>query len=320
MIAESKKTYTKSFARDVIYLAREMPVLAIARLYDVSWGMVCDILKGYLEKRYPKKNIKNLRRIAIDEICIGKRHKYLTIVLDLDTGDPVYVGDGKAESALVPFWKLLGPKRAKKIKCVSMDMGRAFQAAVKKNIPDACIVFDHFHVVKLANECLDQLRRQEYSRVDFEGKQIIKGSRYLLLKNPENLDSSRKEPERLQQLLALNTPLSMMYILKEDLRQFWHQISKEEAEAAIDVWVETAKNSGVPHIVRLGKCIERYKEGILNYYVHRVSSGPLEGFNNKVKVLARRAYGYRNIKFFKLLILAIGEFSPREVVIIHDSS
>lgn len=157
------------------------------------------------------------------------------------------------------------------------------------------------------------------SSKDHDGHEIIKGSRYLLLKNPENLDASRNEPERLQQLLDLNLPLTKMYILKEDLRQFWDKNSREEAEASVDAWIKAAKSSGVPTIVRLGQAIERHKEGILNYYAYQVSSGPLEGFNNKIKVMVRKAYGYRNLAFFKLLILAAKEFSPKKLVGIDSS-
>jgi transposase len=312
-IADPKKTYTKGFARDVLKLLKEMSVLAVARLLGVSWFLICSILKSYLEGRYPKKDLKNLRHIAIDEISVGKGHNYLTIVYDLDAKEPVFVGDGKAESALEPFWKKLGPVQAKKIECVSIDMGAAFQAAVRHNIPHADIVFDHFHVVKLANEYVDNLRRSVITRSNFEGKNFVTGNRFLLLKNPENLDPRRNEPERLQRLLDLNSPMTEMYILKEDLRQFWDLGSREEADKAIDTWVETANSSKEPLIKRLAGTIAKFKEGITNYYNHEVSSGPLEGFNNKIKALVRRAYGYKNREFFKLVILASNEFAPNRV-------
>jgi transposase len=309
-IALPKKSYTKGFARDVLVLLREMSVLSVARFLQVSWGMISSILTDWLEKHFSRRGLRNLRRIAIDETSVGKGHRYVTIVMDLDTGDPVFVGDGKAERALDPFWKELGPRRARKIRCVAMDMGGAYQAAVRKNLPWASIVFDRFHVVKLANERIDRLRRRLFAMKDFEGRELLKGSRFLLLKNPENLDASRGEPGRLRRLLDLNSPLTTMYILKEDLRRFWEMDSREKAEEAAREFIGCARASGVPEIVSLGSVIERHMEGILNHYGDPVSSGPLEGLNNKVKALVRRAYGYRNMHVFKLLVMAARVIDP----------
>jgi transposase len=309
-IADPMKRYTRAFANDVITLLREMSVLAVAAMYGVSWSTINSILHDWIEKKYPRRRFKGVFRIAIDETSIGKGHRYVTIVLDLDTGNPIFVGDGKAESALEPFWKLLGPKRAERIQCVAMDMGAAYQAAVRRHLPKAAIVFDHFHVVKLANDRLNQLRRHEVSAATQDGKKVITGSKYILLKNPENLVGDQSE--RLRALLLLNRPLNELYILKEDLRQLWDKGSKEEATAALDVFVATARGSEVKLIKSLGDSIDRYREGILNYYDHPVSSGPLEGLNNKVKALTRRAYGYRDMAFFKLLVYAINEFNPKK--------
>ena len=311
-IADERKSYTKAFASDAVEMLRSMTVLAVAKYLGVSWGLVNSILREHLEKHYPKRNYKKLRTIAIDETSIGKGHKYVTIVYDLEAGEPVHVAEGKSEASLGGFWEMVGEKALKKIKCVAMDMGGAYQAAAGKHIPGALVVFDRFHVVKLANKYLDDLRRREQRRPEYKGCRIIKGNRYLLLKNPENLSAERNEPERLKAMLELNKPLSMMYILKEDLRQFWEKGSMREADAAIDCWAETAASSGDRIIMQLGKSIMKFKEGILNWYLHRVSSGPLESMNNKIKVLSRRAFGYRNIQFFKLLVLAINEFNPKK--------
>jgi transposase len=127
-----------------------------------------------------------------------------------------------------------------------------------------------------------------------------------------NLEKEKKEPERLERLLELNSTLTKMNILKEDFSQFWEKDSRKEAEAAIDAWIADAMGSEIPLLIRLPEVIERHKEGILNYYTYRVSSGPLEGFNNKIKFFVRRAYGYRNMKFFKLVILAANEITPNK--------
>lgn len=311
-IADSRKSYTKAYALNVINLLRLTSVLGVAMHFGVSWTLVNSILKDFLEKWYPKKKLfKGLREIAIDETSIGKgQDKYITIVYDLDRGEPVYVAEGKGEEALDGFWPLVGERALKKIECVAIDLGAAYQAAVRNNLPNAIVVFDRFHVVKLANKALDEIRRREQSRPEFKGDKVLKGNRFLLLRNREDI-TDPEAIQRLKNLLALNKPLAAAYILKEDLRQFWEKGGRGEAEAAIASWVATALNSGDPILARLGRTIEKHKEGILAHYKYPISSGPLEGFNNKVKVLIRRAYGYRNKGMFILLVLAINEFNPK---------
>ena len=179
-----------------------------------------------------------------------------------------------------------------------MDMGGAYQTAVRRHPPKAALVFDHFHVVKPANDRLNRLRRQEVAAATNEGEKVIKGSKHILPKNPENL--VRDQPERPREPLALNTPLTELYVLKEDLRQLWDKGSKEEARLALDVFVETARGSKTKLIQTFGDSLDRFREGILSYYDHQAPSGPLEGLNNKVKALSGRAYGYRDMRFFKL--------------------
>ena len=249
-IAVPKKTYTKSFSRDALTLVRLMPVLAVARLFRVGWNMVGGILKSYLEKKYPKKLCKHLISFAVDEIYFGKGRKAMTVVFALDSQEPVFVGDGRAAKALDPFWEMLGPRRCKKVRCVAMDMGAAYQAAVREHCPNAVIVFDHFHVVKLANDYVDKLRRVEMAKCAAVDRRVMKGSRFLLLKNPENLDDARKERQRLDRLLELNQPLYKMYVLKEALRLFWTMGSREEADTQIEAWIRDALSSGVPLILR----------------------------------------------------------------------
>ena len=160
-----------------------------------------------MKKRFSHPRLKPLKRIAIDEITVGKGHRYLTIVLDLVSGAVVFVGDGKGTDALEPFWRRL--KRSKtNIQAVAIDMSPAYIAAVTENLPKAVIVFDHFHVVKLYNDRLSDFRRKLFHQIKNERqKQVIKGTRWLLMKNPENLNPDRSEPDRLKEALELNRPL-----------------------------------------------------------------------------------------------------------------
>jgi transposase len=308
-----KKHYTKGFAKNAVALATQMSVAAVANYLEVSWHTIDDILKDYLEKKYSTPNLKNVTRISIDETAIGKGHNYLTVVMDLDTREPIFVGKGKGEEALVPFWKLLG-NRKKKIEVVAIDMGTAYQSAVRNNIPQASIVFDRFHVVKLMNQKLDELRRQVFASAPKAEKDVIKGCRYLLLKNDDNLDPTRDEKERLDKVLALNTPLTAGYMFKESLRQFWTKGFREEAEATIRAWICSVRSSGVRALITMANTVERYIEGILNYYDHgQVTSAAIESLNNGIKVLIRKAYGFRNMKKFRLMILGIREFNPNKM-------
>jgi transposase len=304
--ADPRRTYTKAFERYALELSRCMTILDVARHLGVSWDIVKDIQKRDLSRRYAKPKLKGLRRIAIDEIAVGKGHRYLTVVLDLESGAVIFVGDGKGGDALKPFWKRLRRCKAK-VEAVAMDMSPAYHAAVSAYLPNARIVFDHFHVIKLFNDKLSGLRRSLYHRATAEQKKVLKGSRWLLLKAPENLDPERDEEARLEEALKLNKPLATAYYLKEDLRQFWSQPGKTFAGAFLTDWVRRAEASGVRMLRQMARTLESHRAGLLAYYEYPISTGPLEGTNKKIKTMKRQAYGFRDQQFFKLKILAIHE-------------
>lgn len=303
---DHRRSYTKAFERYVLEFSRFATIKDIARHLGVSWGLIKDIQKRNLLKRYKAPKFKHLKQIAIDEISIGKGHRYLTIVLCLETGAVVFVGDGKGADALAPFFKRLSRSKAK-IEAVAIDMSPAYIGAVMENLPAATVVFDHFHIIKLFNDRLSNLRRRLYHEADILGKKVIKGTRWLLLKNPENLDEKRREPQRLQEALSLNQPLFTTYYMKEDLRQIWKQPSKEKAKEFLIDWVWRAGTSGISMLKKMAKTIAAHSSGILAYYDFPISTGPLEGTNNKIKTMKRQAYGFRDMEFFKLKIMAIHE-------------
>jgi transposase len=274
---------------------------------NVGWDLIKDIQKRDLSRRYAKPKLKHLRYIAIDEIAVAKGHRYLTLVMDLESGAVVFVGDGKGADALKPFWKRLRPSGAK-IEAVAMDMSVAYRGAVSTNLPKAKIVFDHFHVIKLFNDKLSELRRELYREAtDMMQKKVLKGTRWLLLKNPENLDEEQDEKRRLNEALKLNEPLATAYYLKDDLRRFWDQPGKRFATIFLDGWIRRAATSGIRVLQQMAKTLAAHRSGLLAYYDVMISSGPLEGTNNKIKTMKRVAYGFRDIEFFKLKILAIHE-------------
>ena len=305
--ADPRRSYTKSFERYALELSRRMTILDVAHHLDVGWDLIKDIQKRDLSRRYAKPKLKHLRAIAIDEIAVASGHCYLTLVMDLESGAVVFVGDGRGAGALKPFWKRLRPSGAK-IEAVAMDMSGAYQAAVRANLRKAVIVFDRFHVVKLFNEKLSDLRRELYREAtEVQHKAVLKGTRWLLLKNAENLDEEKDEKSRLKEALKLNESLATAYYLKEDLRRFWEQPGKQFATTFLDGWIRRAEASGIKILQQMAKTLAAHRSGLLAYYDVMISSGPMEGTNNKIKTMKRQAYGFRDREFFKLKILAIHE-------------
>jgi len=307
--ADPRRTYTRPFERYVLDLSRHMTISDVADHLGISWDIVKDIQKRHLTKRYKRPRLKHLRRIAIDEICIGKGHKYLTVVLNLSSGAVVYVGDGKGGDALQVFWKRLKRSRAR-VEAVAVDMSPAFTAAIIENLPSAAIVYDRFHIMKMYNEKIDDLRRGlQREAEDNLQKSVLKGTRWLLLKNPENLDPDpkKREKERLEDALKLNEPLATAYYLREELREFWNQSSRAEAEEVLDNWIQSAASTGIKVLIDMARSLQAHRFGLLNWYDFPISTGPLEGTNNKIKTLQRAAYGFRDKEFFKLKIMALHE-------------
>ncbi len=301
--ADPRRRYTRSFERYALDLSRCMTIKDVAIHLGISWDVIKDIQKRFLRRRFSKPKLSGLRQIAIDEISIGKGQRYLTVVLDLKSGAVVYVGKGKGADALDPFWRRLRRCKAT-VEAVAMDMSPAYISAVSTNLPEAVIVFDRFHIVKLFNDKLSNFRRWLQSNMTEECQAVLKGTRWLLLKNPENLDDEKGEPERLEKALRLNEPLATVYYMREELRLFWAQENKEKAGEFLDLWCQTAKTSGVRMLRSFAKTLQKHRAGILSWYDYRISTGPLEGTNNKIQTMKRQAYGYRDEEFFRLKIYA----------------
>lgn len=304
--APSRHRYTKRFARYVVELARCMSLWDVARHLGVSWNLVKTIVKAELKRRFARPRLGDLKRIAIDEISIGRGHRYLTVVLDLESGAVVFVGEGKGSDALDPFWKRLRRAGAE-VEAVAIDMAQAYLRAVKEHLPKAVVVFDHFHVVKLMNDKLSDLRRELQRQAEAEEKEVLKGTRWLLLKNPGGLNEEKDEGQRLKDALSLNAPLAAAYYLKEDLRQLWGLPNKDSASRFLEDWIRRARSTGIPQMRQMANTLSLFREGVLAYYDVPISTGPLEGTNTKIKLLQRQAYGYRDQEFFHLRIFALHE-------------
>ena len=307
--ADPRFTYTKALSRYVLDLARHMTITDVSKHLNLSWDIIKSIQKRYLEKKYSNPKLSDLKRIGIDEIYIGKRG-YLTVVMDILSGAVVFVGDGKGGEALDPFWERLRRSRKAKVEAVAIDMSPAYIKSVRDNLKDAVIVFDHFHVIKMFNEKLSNFRRELHNNTIQNGeKKLLKGTRWLLLTAQENLVDEKSKLQRLERALQINKPLATAYYMKEDLRQLWNwSDDKAAAQWHLKSWIDMARCSGISMLEKFAKTLERHFEGILAYFdFDGLSSGPIEGTNNKIKTMQRMAYGYRDIAFFKLKIMALHE-------------
>jgi transposase len=303
--AEEKHRHTRQFERYALDLARITTTKHAAEHLGVAWGTVRDIEVRYLGRRYNKPKLKHLRHIAIDEIYLGKRMMFVTLVLDLESGAIVYVGHGKSAESLDPFWKRLRGSGAR-IEAVAADMSNAYALAVHENLPDAVLVNDRFHVIKKYNEMLTELRRELHREATTKlEKKVLKGTRWLLLKRIDNLNNRRREPQRLLRALKLNESLATAYYLKDDLNQFWEQPNKLVATWFLDSWIADAQNSGIALLMKFAKSVASHRNSLLAWYDYPISTGPLEGTNNKIKTLTRQAYGYRDFEFFRLKLFAL---------------
>ena len=302
-ISASRRTHR--FARFVVNLLKGATLQQVASWLHVSWDTVKEIHSTYLKGHYAPPSLDGVEFIGIDEFAVLKGHKYKTIVVDLVSGRILYVGDGKSEQSLEKFWKRVR-KKGVKIKYVSTDMSEAFINSVRNNAPEAVLVFDHFHVVKLMNEKLDDIRREVVrNETDEHMKALIKGTRYILLANGEDIREDDKGAKKLDRALALNTPLTQAYYLKEDLRQIYRQVDRETAKTKLDEWVAMARGSGQEQLVKMADTLEQAEDGILAYYTCRISTGKVEGINNKIKVMKRNAYGFRDDRYFTLRLYAL---------------
>lgn len=303
--AQEKHRHTRQFERYALELAQITTTAHAAAHLDVSWDTVRDIEARHLGKKYSKPKLKHLKRLAIDEIYLGKSVKFLTVVQDLESGAIVFVGRGKGAEALDPFWKRLHGSRAR-IEAVAADMSPAYALAVRKNLPDAVLVNDRFHVVKLYNEMLTKLRRELHREAQTQlEKDVLKGTRWLLLKRSDNLDDDRGEPAKLLQALELNQSLSVAYYLKDDLSQLWEQRHKAAAARFLDAWLKDAERSGIRLLQKFAKTLTQRRNSLLAWYDYPISTGPLEAVNNKIKLLNRQAFGYRDREFFQLKLYAL---------------
>lgn len=292
-----KLPLTTSFIHYVVQLTAMATLLAVALFLGLQWKTVKNIDKANLAKRAKQFSFKKLRYISIDEIAIKKGHKYMTIFTDISTGQIIHAVEGRNEEATRPFLKLLA-KKAKRLRGIGIDMSVAYASAIKSHLPGVEIIFDRFHVTKLLNDTIDKIRRDEYAKCKNNGEDVLKGHRFLLLRNFVSLDDGQKN--NLKKLLEINKPLAIAHSMKEQFRSFWDCHSRTEGARFLCCWIVEALESGVHLLVKAARSLLHRFKGLLSYFDHGIDNGKAEGINNKIKVLKRQAYGFRDLEYFKL--------------------
>lgn len=297
--------YTKRFALHVGKLCREMTNKAVGEVEHLHHSTVKDLDKIYMQKQVTRAGLPAPRAIGVDEIAIRKGHDYRIVVSDLDRGRPIWVGGkGRTEADFDLFFATLGAKKTARIQLAAMDMWKPFRNSLKKNAPQARVIFDKFHIMRHLGDALDEVRRSEYRRLAGKDKSFIKGQRYTLLSHRENL--SRDGRASLRKLLKANKRLNTAYLLKESFGQLWSYQTEFWARAFFERWRQSLKWQRLKSYEKFAAMIERHWDGIASYCrpENKVSLGLVEGLNNKIRVLQRRAYGYRDEEYLKLKIIA----------------
>ena len=291
--------FTERFANYICELCEKMTLKDVARMAMIDWRTAKRIDKKKLKEIF--KDLRNIKpiRIGVDEIAHEKGHKYLTIVRDLDAG-VIWVGEKRKKETLDQFFKELGKRKSKNITVAVMDMWDPFIKSVKENT-NAEIVFDKFHIAKKINEAVDKIRKEEFAKADKEERKMMKHKRFLILYRNKNLN---KEQEKdLNELMELNKKLYESYLLKEQALSIFDRRQKNVALERLQIWKENIKKSGIEEFRKLLKTFEHYLYGVENYFKHHVTNGASEGYNNKINIIKRRSYGFRDIEYFKLKIL-----------------
>jgi transposase len=288
--------HTRAFDELVACLAQQMAKTPLSALLRVSWETVGRICARVLAERLRPDRFDGLRRIGIDEVSYRRGHRYLTLVVDHDSGRVVWASAGaRAKESLDGFLAALGPERAAAIEAVSLDMAPGYNQAISERIPQAEICIDPFHVVKLANRAVDLVRRGEWNRQGrsrSEPGRWLMGARWALVTAPD------RQSERHRQLLAeleqANTSLYRAYLLKEQLRALYRLPDPEQAPALFDAWLQAAASCGLAPFQRLARSLGSFRSGILAAIRLGLANGRLEGLNSKVRLISHRSYGFHS--------------------------
>lgn len=297
---------TRRFAQAIGRQCREMSIARVAEMHQMTWDQVRSLEMEYMQDLIQKHPVpQRLRAIGVDEISIRKGHRYAIVVADLVRRRPIWMSQalGRTKADMDVFFKEIGAKRSRSIRLAVMDMWKPFRNSLKKNVPAAEIVYDKFHVLHHLSRALDNVRRLEYKRVADKDKRFIKGQRYTLLSHKANLDLEGKHA--LDLLLKANKRLNKAYVLKESFGQLWDYNNPTWARKFFGNWKKQLRWSRLKPFEDFVALVERHWDGIVSYCRpdHKVSLGFMEGLNNKIRVIQRRAFGIRDMHYLKLKVI-----------------
>jgi transposase len=295
--------YTVRFCQLVSGLCRHMSISTVARHLNLRWETVKNMDKLHLESTLPAldpSRLKDLKYLGVDEVARAKGHDYMTVIYDMVGGQLIGVETGRTADVFANFLKRLPPETAANIEAVAMDMGPSYQKAVRDCLPNADIVFDRFHVMQNFSKAIGNQRRIEYRKANQAGKELMKGSHYLLLRNSVNLNET--QTEKLNKLLDENANLNTLYILKEQLQALWQAKSIEEMQSSLEQWCLMADETGMQYLKKFAKSLRKHRVGICNYAKHKLTSARIEAGNISIGMIRKRARGIKDTEYFKLKI------------------
>ena len=303
---------TRRLAEAVIRACERLPTLHVAQLFGLHWDTVRLLERRALQAVLSELPKAQPRRLVMDEFALFKGHRYASVVLDADTRRVLWIGEGRSRAALRPFFEELGPEGCARIEAVAMDMNTAFDLEVRQHCPNARVVYDLFHVVaKYGREVIDRVRVDEANRLrhDKPARKVIKQARWLLLRNPQNLKTPEQQV-RLEDLLAANQALMTVYLMKAELKTLWTPSTAWGWRSAWKQWLRHAHESEIPALIQFAKRLKGYWRGIVSRVRWPMHTGQLEGINNRIKVIKRMAYGYRDSEFFFMKIKSVFPGNP----------
>lgn len=298
--ADAGRRVTHRLAQYVHELCRSMTTKEVAEHLDLDPRLVKEIDKQYLRRDFSNCDYAQLRILMIDEIAVRRGHSYMTVVADYFTGRVVWMGPGRDKATLDAFFATMSDQQKQAIEAVAMDMWDPYINRVRSHCPQAKIVFDFFHLVQAFARVIDKVRRWEYRKADAYGRKILKGSRYVLLKNEDNLTG--RQQNHLQSILALNNTLSTIYVLKDQLKLLYYYSDQRRVQLALETWCQMAETITYPEIKAFVKRLRRHAYGITNHADYPIGTSALEGMNNKIKLIKRKAYGFHDIEYFVLKV------------------
>ena len=297
---------TARFARHVGRRCRSSPLSDVADDLGLDWHTVKELDKEYMTDQLEAAGPPSPRVIGIDEIAIATRHRYRIVVSDLERRRPIWFGgEDRSEASLDTFYAWLGPEKSGRIRLAVMDMWKAFRASTLKpgHAPQATLVYDKFHILRHLGEAMDRVRKREYARLVGDDRRYVKGKKFVLLSRWDNLTADKQDS--LRELFRVNQRLCKAYLLKESFGQLWDYQRPAWARRFFDRWRDALKWQRLPSFEKFARLVERHWDGIEAYchVENKVALGFVEGMNNRIRALQRRAYGYRDEDYFRLKIL-----------------